>query len=209
MGNFLQSMEWFNNLISCVPTDPGILARIGEMFLRENDSAQAFQSYSESFRYFPSNLGVLSWLGSYYVECEIYDQARITFYIKKIFLVQFFERAATIQPSEPKWQLLIASCHRRQGSYQKAYDTYKTINEKFPDNVECLRFLVRISTDLGIKDVHDYIQKLSKAEKGSIPDGVEMPNVDTIPSHLRHQQKVNTRGDEENWNDEDVAFLLP
>ncbi|KAJ3294769.1 Intraflagellar transport protein 88 [Borealophlyctis nickersoniae] len=153
-GNLTQAMEWFNILISVVPTDPGVLAKLGDMCAREGDKSQAFQYYSESYRYFPSNMDVIGWLGSYYVDCEVYEQA-----------VQFFERAAAIQPNEVKWRLMVASCHRRSGNYQMAFETYKRIHEKFPDNVDSLRFLVRICTDLGMKEVQEYIAKLAKAEK--------------------------------------------
>ena len=44
-----------------------------------------------------------------------------------------------------KWQLMIASCYRRAGNYHKALDTYKTVHRKFPDNIECLKFLVKLS----------------------------------------------------------------
>jgi uncharacterized membrane protein YgcG len=38
--------------------------------------------------------------------------------------------------------------------------------ESHPENVECLRYLVHIYTDLGRKDeVHDYVVKLRKAER--------------------------------------------
>lgn len=65
-------------------------------------------------------------MGAYYVECEVYEQA-----------VQFFERAALIQPQEVKWQLMIASCYRRSGNYQQAFENYKKIHGKFSENVEC------------------------------------------------------------------------
>ncbi|KAJ3015302.1 Intraflagellar transport protein 88 [Thoreauomyces humboldtii] len=153
-GNLPQAMEWFNILISVVPTDPGVLARLGDMFVRDGDKSQAFQYYSESYRYYPSDMDVLAWLGAYYVECEVYEQA-----------VQFFERAATIQPGQVKWQLMIASCFRRSGNYQQSFETYKRVHERFPDNVECLRFLVRICTDLGMKEVHEYAEKLARTER--------------------------------------------
>ncbi|CAJ0929149.1 unnamed protein product [Ranitomeya imitator] len=60
---------------------------------------------------------------------------------------------------------MLASCHRRSGNYQKALDKYKEIHQKFPDNVECLRFLVRLCTDIGLKEVQEYTTKLKKAEK--------------------------------------------
>ncbi|KAJ1561400.1 Intraflagellar transport protein 88, partial [Cladochytrium tenue] len=160
-GSLQQSMEWYNILISVVPTDPGVLARLGDAFVKEGDKSQAFQHYSESYRYFPSNLDVISWLGAYYVDCEVYEHA-----------VQFFERAALIQPGEIRWRLMVASCHRRSGSYQLALDTYRAVHARFPDSVECLRLLVRICTDLGLKEVHEYVGKLSRLEKERGGDNV-------------------------------------
>jgi intraflagellar transport protein 88 len=145
-GNLQVSLEWFNVLISVVPTDPGVLARLGSIFERHGDRAQAFHYYSEvcfrfsitnvlilnltvkqqSFRYIPSDLDVISWLGGYYVECQVYEQA-----------IQLFERATFIQPSQVKWHLMIASCYRRSGNYQVAFETYRRIHDKFPDNLEC------------------------------------------------------------------------
>ncbi|KAI9106153.1 hypothetical protein DFS34DRAFT_574330 [Phlyctochytrium arcticum] len=152
-GNHSQCLEWFNILISVVPTDPGVLARLGAV-LSPTDKSQAFQYYSESYRYYPSAMDVIAWLGAYYVECQVYEQA-----------VQFFERASIIQPAEVKWQLMVASCFRRSGNYQASLEMYKKVHERFPDNVECLRFLVRICTDLGLKQVHEYAEKLTRVER--------------------------------------------
>lgn len=60
---------------------------------------------------------------------------------------------------------MVASCFRRSGNYQKALDTYKEIHRKFPENVECLRFLVRLCTDIGLKEVQEYATKLKRLEK--------------------------------------------
>lgn len=51
------------------------------------------------------------------------------------------------------------------GNYQKALDTYKDIHRKFPENAECLRFLVRLCTDIGLKEVQEYAAKLKRLEK--------------------------------------------
>jgi intraflagellar transport protein 88 len=102
----------------------------------------------------------------------VYDQA-----------IQFFEKACLIQPTESKWPLLLASCYRRSGSYQLAFETYKSIHEKFPDNVECLRFLVRICTDLGMKNVNQYINKLSKAERAQDQNQVDDKHAIVKTSH--------------------------
>ncbi|XP_073439157.1 intraflagellar transport protein 88 homolog isoform X2 [Dendrobates tinctorius] len=109
---------------------------------------------AQSYRYFPSNIEVIEWLGAYYIDKKFCEKA-----------VKYFERAALIQPTQVKWQLMLASCHRRSGNYQKALDKYKDIHQKFPDNVECLRFLVRLCTDIGLKEVQEYTTKLKKAEK--------------------------------------------
>uniref|UniRef100_A0A672SH55 Intraflagellar transport 88 homolog n=1 Tax=Sinocyclocheilus grahami TaxID=75366 RepID=A0A672SH55_SINGR len=91
------------------------------------------------FGYFPSNISVIEWLGAYYIDTQFCEKA-----------IQYFERASLIQPTQVKWQLMVASCYRRSGNYQKALETYKDIHRKFPENVECLCFLVRLSTDIDV-----------------------------------------------------------
>ena len=46
-----------------------------------------------------------------------------------------------------------------------ALETYKRIHEKFPDNAECLKFLVRICTDMGMKEGQEYAEKLMRLER--------------------------------------------
>ncbi|XP_042175705.1 intraflagellar transport protein 88 homolog isoform X8 [Oncorhynchus tshawytscha] len=149
-----QAIEWLMQLITVTPTDPQVLAKLGELYDSEGDKSQAFQYYQESFRYFPSNIDVIEWLGAYYIDTQFCEKA-----------IQYFERATLIQPTQVKWQLMVASCYRRSGNYQKALETYKDIHRKFPENVECLRFLVRLCTDMGMKEVQDYATKLKKVEK--------------------------------------------
>ncbi|XP_040913873.1 intraflagellar transport protein 88 homolog isoform X2 [Toxotes jaculatrix] len=149
-----QAIEWLMQMISVAPTDPQALAKLGELHDGEGDKSQAFQYYYESFRYFPSNIDVIEWLGAYYIETQFCEKA-----------IQYFERATLIQPTQVKWQLMVASCYRRSGNYQKALETYKDIHRQFPENVECLRFLVRLCTDMGLKEVQEYATKLKKVEK--------------------------------------------
>jgi len=149
------AIKWFKILTARVPTDPAVLARIGNIYLKEEDEAQAFHYHQESYRYYPVNMNVISWLGAYFVKNEMYEKA-----------VAYFERAAQIQPSEVKWKLMVASCHRRSGDYQLAFEIYRAIHADYPDNIECLRYLVHICDDLGKKDqVHEYVVKLRKAER--------------------------------------------
>uniref|UniRef100_A0A8C0JIW1 Intraflagellar transport protein 88 homolog n=1 Tax=Canis lupus dingo TaxID=286419 RepID=A0A8C0JIW1_CANLU len=133
-----QAIEWLMQLISVVPTDSRALSKLGELYDSEGDKSQAFQYYYESYRYFPSNIEVIEWLGAYYID------------------TQFFNYSDFIVVFSPF--LFI-------GNYQKALDTYKDIHRKFPENVECLRFLVRLCTDIGLKEVQEYATKLKRLEK--------------------------------------------
>ncbi|XP_009076257.1 PREDICTED: intraflagellar transport protein 88 homolog isoform X4 [Acanthisitta chloris] len=149
-----QAIEWLLQLISVVPSDPQVLLKLGKLYDHEGDKSQAFHYYYESYRYFPSNIEVIEWLGAYYVDTQFCEKA-----------IEYFERAALIQPTQVKWQLMVASCYRRSGNYQKALEKYKLIHRKFPENTECLRFLVRLCTDMGLKEVQEYVTKLKKVEK--------------------------------------------
>ncbi|KAH9111406.1 hypothetical protein LEN26_013485 [Aphanomyces euteiches] len=158
MGNYRHAAKWFNILLSCFGSsknvaDPGVLARMGQIFNKDDDETQAFHYHLESYRHFPVNLDVISWLGVWYVKSELYEKA-----------IQFFERASQIQPTEVKWRLMVTSCHRRMGAYQKALILYEQIHHDYPDNLECLRYLVAICKDLGQKYEH-HQQALAKLER--------------------------------------------
>lgn len=51
------------------------------------------------------------------------------------------------------------------GNYQLALHSYKQIHKKFPESVDCLKFLVKLCSDLGLKESQEYSLKLKKAEK--------------------------------------------
>ncbi|XP_014020194.1 interleukin-17D isoform X2 [Salmo salar] len=94
----------------------------------------------QSLRYSPSNIDVIEWLGAYYIDTQFCEKA-----------VQYFERATLIHidnlssrfmRTQVKWQCMVTSCYRRNG----------------------LCFLVRLCTDMGLKEVQDYATKLKKVE---------------------------------------------
>mmetsp|Transcript_390 Transcript_390/g.998 ORF Transcript_390/g.998 Transcript_390/m.998 type:complete len:533 (+) Transcript_390:3-1601(+) len=148
---------WYKRLIAQVKSDAGVLARYGNLLAREDDETMAYNFHLESYRYYPVDMDVISWLGAYFVKSEMYEKA-----------MQYFQKAAQIQPKEVKWMLMVASCHRRIGAYTQALRTYEDIEKKHPDNIECLNYLVRICKELGMKEkVSEYQNKLSKAEKNS------------------------------------------
>lgn len=152
------ALEWFNRLIGRVPTDPNALARVGSLYARDGDDVQAFHYYLEAYRYYQVNMDVISWLGAYFVKNEVYDKA-----------VQFFERAAHIQPQEVKWELMVASCHRRRGDYALAKRLYEQVHRRYPGNVECLRYLVQICKDANLtEEANEWFKTMKKVERQQI-----------------------------------------
>lgn len=77
----------------------------------------------------------------------------------------YFEKAALLQPNQPKWQMMVAGCHRRSGNLHRALTLYQDVHQQFPENVECLRFLARLCSDLGMREAQDYTLELKKIEK--------------------------------------------
>lgn len=161
MGNSKAALRWYQILLTKLsggsktkgPTDPNILARMGAICDRDEDDHQALHYYSESYKLYPVNLETISWLGRYYVMSELYEKAS-----------HFFERASQIQPKEVKWKLMVASCYRRTGSSQRALSLYEEIYAEYPDNIECLRFLVQLCKELGLP-FEEYAGQLRQLER--------------------------------------------
>jgi len=59
---------------------------------------------------------------------------------------------------------MIASCFRRMNLFNEALKVYEEIHAEYNDNVECLRYLVQIRKDLGIK-YQSYAEKLMHLER--------------------------------------------
>ncbi|XP_077393351.1 intraflagellar transport protein 88 homolog isoform X2 [Festucalex cinctus] len=148
------AVEWLMQVTSVVPNDPKALAKLGDLHDLEGDKSEALYYYCESFQLFPCNVEVIEWLAAYYVQTQLFEKA-----------VHFFDRAILMQPSEVRWQLMVASCHRRSGDRPKALETYKEIHRKFPEDAQCLRFLVHLCQSMSQLEGHDYASKLKKVEK--------------------------------------------
>lgn len=54
---------------------------------------------------------------------------------------------------------MIASCYRRMNLFNEALKVYEEIYEQHPDNIDCLRGLVQIRKELGMK-YQQYAEKL-------------------------------------------------
>jgi intraflagellar transport protein 88 len=78
--------------------------------------------------------------------------------------IEYFERAALVQPGEAKWQLMVTSCYRRLGDYNKAFELYQVIHEKHPENAEALQYLEVLCRDLN-RPHDEYTRKLEKLRR--------------------------------------------
>ena len=185
---------------------------MGQLFVRDNDENQALHFHQESYRCFPVDLEVISYLGVFHVSRNIYERA-----------IQFFERAAEIKPTEVKWRLMVASCYRRMNSFKKAYELYKKIHDEvrpyspevlrlpgpcflrraavlqslieqlpslqFPDNIESLRYLAMIGENLQIGDYQKYEELLEKAKREHSQQQMQQPRQQQAQQQQAQQQQ--------------------
>ena len=62
---------------------------------------------------------------------------------------------------------MIASCYRRMNLFNEALKVYEDIHAEYPDNIDCLRGLVQIRKELGMKYQHfsEILMKLDREEE--------------------------------------------
>lgn len=146
--------EMYNEALGTCPGAPGLFTALADVQEKLHEPQIAYNYYSEAFRYYPSDFNVINWLGSYFINLHLAEKA-----------LYYFERAAKLQPNDPKWKLMVASCYRQSGNLHNALKIYEQIHKQFPDNEDCLRYLIRICTDLGLKQVTEYSSELKRIEK--------------------------------------------
>jgi intraflagellar transport protein 88 len=152
-GDNKNAIKWYDLLLTKVPNDPNLHAKLGFLYYLENDESQAYHHYYESFRELPCNLDTIAWLGINHVRNLNYERACF-----------FFERASLIQPKDAKWKLMIASCQRRMENFEKALKLYEEIHSEDPENLESLKFIVQICQELN-RPCENYVAKLKKLER--------------------------------------------
>lgn len=180
LGNHAKAHEWFSLLITSPkgrPTDPGVLARLATLFNKEGDETQAFHYNLESYRYWPVDMNVITWLGIYYVKQEMYEAA-----------IPFFNRAAQVEPSEVKWRLMVASCYRRMGAYAQALIMYQDIHRSHPNDIECVRYLITICKEMQqpYENYAAHLRKLERQQEQQAYQDGDMPG----PGPPRHMGTV-------------------
>lgn len=151
--DYENAAKTYQLLLNKVTGDPNLCCKLGQLYEKMLDDNTACHWHTEAHRYHPVNLNVISWLGVWYVKREMYEQA-----------IEYFERAALVQPGEVKWQLMVTSCYRRLGDFYKALELYQKIHEDHPDNIESLQYLEALAKELG-RSSEEYTKKLEKLRR--------------------------------------------
>ncbi len=74
-----QALKWYNILITKVPSDSEILAKMGYLYQQEQDEFQAVHYYQESYRYNPAKIDVISCLGMHHAKQDQFEKAIVYF----------------------------------------------------------------------------------------------------------------------------------
>ena len=149
-GRTVDAIKWFNVLSARVPSDPTILSRLAACYAETKDEAQSLHHLLESFRHSPTDLDVISSIGSFFVQQEMYDRC-----------IYFFQQAYLIEPQESKWGFTLASAHKKVGDHDLAFLEYEKLHNRFPENEKVLRCLIDTSNVLG-KPSFSYEAKLER-----------------------------------------------
>ena len=88
-GNTQQAIQFLEIVIASTMHDAGVLALLGALFTKCNDEAKALYYYNESHRVHPVNMDIITFLGAFYVQQELYEKA-----------IPIFNLASKIQPNE-------------------------------------------------------------------------------------------------------------
>merc|ERR1712176_103928 len=159
------------------------------------DESLIYHQYLDAYKLSKCNINIISWLGIWYINNSLYENA-----------IQIFENAKLIQPQQVKWQLMIASCHRRMRNYQTAINIYLsilTVECSMDIRIKCLQYLCTIMKQIGHHELEKYQREL---DKQLAIQGRQQPMLQTQEyteqQPIQHQQQqivVDQEEEEENW----------
>lgn len=146
-GAVAPAIEGLHRLLNLLPTDPAIWKRLGAIWDRDGNETQAFHCYSESYKYCPSDISIITWLGTYHRKHQHYDNA-----------LRFFERATALAPKEPRYPIMVAACYRNMDCKQEALEVYERVIQMDSSNKQCLEHLIKLTTEMGLTAKADHYQ---------------------------------------------------
>ncbi|CAH0717255.1 unnamed protein product, partial [Brenthis ino] len=129
--------------------DAGVTCALAQLHSDMGDAQTAKHYYQDVEAAWPCEVGALRWLAR--------DAA-------PELALQYYRRAARLQPNNPEWGLLLGGCLRASGRYQDALALYKKLNARFPDNVQCLKLIVKLCGDQGLSETSAWSRELQRAQ---------------------------------------------
>ncbi|XP_039745966.1 intraflagellar transport protein 88 homolog [Pararge aegeria] len=129
--------------------DAGVTCALAQLHSELGDTQSAKHHYQDVEAVWPCDVTALQWLAS-----EASPEHAI----------QYYRRAARLQPNNAEWGLLIGGCLRASGRYQEALSLYKKLNSRFPDNVQCLKLIVKLCGDQGLSETSAWSRELQRAQ---------------------------------------------
>ncbi|XP_049865203.1 intraflagellar transport protein 88 homolog [Pectinophora gossypiella] len=129
--------------------DAGVSCALAQLHSEMGDTQTAKHHYQDVEAVWPCELSALEWLAR-----ESPPDAAL----------QYYRRAARLQPNNPQWGLLMGGCLRANGRYQEALTLYKKMNARFPDNVQCLKLIVKLCGDQGLSETAAWTRELQRAQ---------------------------------------------
>ncbi|GBP43428.1 Intraflagellar transport protein 88 homolog [Eumeta japonica] len=142
-----------NHWYSSIGTwDAGVTCALARLHSDLGDTTAAKHHYQDVEAAWPCEISALEWLAA---------EARAT---DPELALQYYRRAAAVQPTNPQWGLLMGGCLRAGGRYQDALALYKKMNERFPDNTQCLKLIVKLCGDQGLPETTAWNRELQRAQ---------------------------------------------
>ncbi|KAG6453782.1 hypothetical protein O3G_MSEX008329 [Manduca sexta] len=145
-GDVAAADHWYSSIGTW---DAGVTCALAQLHSEMGDTMTAKHHYQDVEAIWPCELSALEWLAS-----ESPPDVAL----------QHYRRAARLQPNNPQWGLLIGSCLRASGRYQEALALYKKMNTRFPDNVQCLKLIVKLCGDQGLSETNAWSRELQRAQ---------------------------------------------
>ncbi|XP_073963690.1 intraflagellar transport protein 88-like protein nompB [Choristoneura fumiferana] len=153
--------HWYNSVASW---DAGATCALAQWYSEIGDTQTAKHHYQDVEAVWPGEISALEWLAA---------EARAS---EPETALQYYRRAARLQPNNPQWGLLMGGCLRASGRYQEALALFKKMNARFPDNVQCLKLIVKLCGDQGLSETSQWTRELQRAqarvkqnERASVP----------------------------------------
>ncbi|KAJ0179268.1 hypothetical protein K1T71_004980 [Dendrolimus kikuchii] len=129
--------------------DAGVTCALAQLHSEMGDTQTAKNHYQDVEAVWPCDLTALEWLAR---ESPPEDA------------LQYYRRAARLQPNNPQWGLLMGGCLRANGRYQEALALYKKMNARFSDNIQCLKLIVKLCGDQGLSETSAWTKELQRAQ---------------------------------------------